>query len=156
MTATHASRMAGCRLHPMEKRSWKEDVPVSLRRGTEKVGSPEYELLEMVAILMSLSVVPKVAELFCEYRFGDAAVGKVTGATVWDMEDEKQMKEVKRRVMDEEHGRTFDKVIEMIWITSMMNEVKHWYLWGRVRRYCERGKDEMFKDEMFNGTLDLP
>ena len=78
---------------------------------------------------MSLSVVPKVAELFCEDRFGDAAVGKVTGATGWDMEDEKQMKEVKRRVMDEEHGRTFDKLIEMIWITSKMNEVKHRYLW---------------------------
>ena len=52
MTATHArSRMAGSRLHPKEKHSWKEDVPVSLRRGTEKVGFPEYELLEMVVIL---------------------------------------------------------------------------------------------------------
>ena len=156
MTATHASRMAGCRLHPMEKSSWKEDVSVSLRRGTEKVGSPKYELLEMVVILMSLSVVPKVAELSCEDRFGDAAVGNVTGATGWDKEEEKQMKEVKRRVMDEEHGRTFDKLMEMIWITSKMNEVKHRYLWGRVRRYCERGKDEMFKDEMFNATLDMP
>ena len=53
MTATHArSRMAGCRLHPMEKSSWKADVSVSLTRGTEKVDSPEHELLEMVVILM--------------------------------------------------------------------------------------------------------
>ena len=65
-------------------------------------------------------MVPKVAELCCEDRFGDAAVGKVTGAKGWDMEDEKQMKEVKRRVMDEEHGGTFYKLIEMIWITSKM------------------------------------
>ena len=46
----------------------------------------------MMVILMSLSMVPKVAELFCEDRFGDVAVGNVTGATCWDMEDEKQMK----------------------------------------------------------------
>ena len=156
MTSTHArSRMAGCRLHPMEKGSWKEDDSVSSRRGTEKVGSPEYELLEMVVIPMSLSVVPKVAELFCEDRFGHAAVGKVTGATGWDMEDEKQMKEVKRRVMDEEHGRTFDKLIVMIWIASKMNEVKHRSLLGQVRRQSERAKDEMFNDEMFGAKLDL-
>ena len=41
------------------------------------------------------------------------------------MEDEKQMKEVKRRVMDEEHGCTFDKLIDMISITTKMTEVKH-------------------------------
>ena len=96
-----------------------------------------------------------MAEWFCEDRCGDAAVGKVTGATGWDMEDEKQMKEVKRRLMDEEHGRTFDKLIDMIWITTKMTEVKHRYLLGRVRRYSERGKDEMLDGEMVNAKLDL-
>ena len=84
-------------------------------------------------------MVPKVAELFCEDRFGDAAVRKVTGAKGWDMEDEKQMKEVKRRVMDEEHGRTFYKLIG-----------------DESEGTTNRGKDEMFNDEMFNATLDLP
>ena len=41
------------------------------------------------------------------------AVGKANCVTGWDIEDEQQMKEVKRRVMDEEHGRTFDKLIEL-------------------------------------------
>ena len=96
-----------------------------------------------------------MVELFWEDKFGDAAVGKVTCATGSDMEDEKQMKEVKRRVIDEEHGRTFDKLIEMIWITSKMNEVKHRYSLGRVIRYSYRCKDEMFNDEMFNAKKDL-
>ena len=46
----------------MEKSSWKADVSVSLKRGTEKVGSPEHEMLEMVVIFLSLSMVPIVAE----------------------------------------------------------------------------------------------
>ena len=36
----------------MKKSSWKEDVSASLRRGKEKVVSPEYELLKMVVILV--------------------------------------------------------------------------------------------------------
>ena len=69
-----------------------------------------------VAILMSLDLVLvnfKVAELFCEDRFGDAAVGRAKCVTRWDVEDEKQMKESKRRVRYEEHGLTFDKLIEL-------------------------------------------
>ena len=48
-----------------------------------------------------------------EDKFGDAAVGKVKCATGWDLDNEKQMKEVNRRVRAEEHGRTFDKLIEL-------------------------------------------
>ena len=37
----------------------------------------------------------------------------VTCVLACHIEDEKQMKEVKRRVMDDEHGRMFDKLIEL-------------------------------------------
>ena len=67
---------------------------------------------EMAMIFMSLGVAPanfKVAELFCRNRFGDADVSMgfergiaVDCATGWDKEDEEQMEEVERRVLDEE------------------------------------------------------
>ena len=71
----------------------------------------------------------KVAELFCSNRFGDAAVDMgfehgfvVDYATGWDMEDEEQMQEVERRVMEEEPVlfigspmcRFCDKLIELV------------------------------------------
>ena len=71
----------------------------------EKVRSPgDDRSREKVMILMLLGVIlvnMKVAELFCEDRFGDAAVGDgfecglgVEHATGWNIEDEKFMKEM--------------------------------------------------------------
>ena len=57
-----------------------KDVSELMKRGAEKVSSPEDMLLEIVIILMSLGLVRvklKLAELFCEGRFGDAAVSRV-------------------------------------------------------------------------------
>ena len=59
----------------VEASSRVEDVSVLMKSGAEKVGSPENRSLETVTILMSLGLVLvnfKVAELFCEGRFGDA------------------------------------------------------------------------------------
>ena len=59
-----------------------------------------------------------MAELFCEDRFGDAAVDRANCVTRWDVEDEKQMKELKRRVRYEKHDLTFDKLIELMRVTG--------------------------------------
>ena len=109
---------------PVEMSSRMEDVSVLMKRGAEKVSSPEDGSRETVTILMSLGLVLvyfKVAELFYEDRFGDAAGGKANCATGWDIEDEKQMKEVTRRVRVEEHGRTFDS-------SAKMDENRGWFL----------------------------
>ena len=94
---------------------------------------------EIATILKSLGVAPvnfKVAELFCKNRFGDAAVDMglerglvVDYATGWDMEDEEQMKEVERRVLEEEPVlligspmcRSFDKLIEFARVTGRLH-----------------------------------
>ena len=89
-----------------------EDVSVSMKREAEKVESPNNELRETVTILMSWGLVLVNFEA-AEDRFGDAVVGKVNGATGWDIKGEKQKKEVERRVKAEEHGRTFDTLTEV-------------------------------------------
>ena len=82
-----------------------EVASVQMKSGTEKVCSPDDDRPpEMVMILMLLSVIlvnMTVAELFCEDRFGDAAVGDgfecglvVEHATGCDIKDEKLMKEI--------------------------------------------------------------
>ena len=82
-----------------------EDVSVHMKRGTERVRSPDDDRSrEIVMILMSCSVIlvnMTVAQLLCEDRFGDAAVGNgferglgVEHATGWDVEEDKQRKEM--------------------------------------------------------------
>ena len=105
LTATHAvGNAASSKAQRVETSSRMEDVSVSIKREPEIMGSSDNGSREVVRILRSLGLVPvnfKVAELFCRNSFGDAAVGKglkrglvVDCATGWDMEDEKQMKEV--------------------------------------------------------------
>ena len=136
-----------------------EDVSVSRTHGAEEMGPPDDGSREIATSLMSLGVAPvnfKVPELFCRNRFGDAAVDTgfepghvVDYATGWDMEDEEQMKEVERRVMEEEPVllvgspmcRSFDKLIELARVTSRLDENKHKDLLDRcVRhlRFCSR------------------
>ena len=114
----HAGGVGECsELLRAEASSQVQDVSVSMKRGVEKVGSQENESLEMVTMLMSLDFVLvnfKVAKLFCEDRFGDAAVARAKCATGWDIEGEEQMRGVKRRVVDEEHGLMINKLIELM------------------------------------------
>ena len=42
-----------------------------------------------------------------------------------------------------------------LWCLLLLSMMYFFLMWGRVRRYCERGKDEMFNDEMFNAKMDL-
>ena len=122
MTAMHArSDGEWSDFMPVEISSRMEDVSVLMKRGADQVSFPEDESRETVTILMSLGSVLvncKVAELFCGDRVDDAAVHKASWATGWDIEDERRMKEVKRRVMDEEHGRTSDKLFELMCVTG--------------------------------------
>ena len=121
MTGMHARDDGDCSdFRPVGVSSGMDDVSVSMKRRAEKVISPEDESRQIVTILMSsglvlVLVIFKVAELFCEDRFGDAAVDRVCCAIAWDIENETQMKEVKRRVMDDEHSRMFDKMIAACW-----------------------------------------
>ena len=108
-----------------------------MKRGAEKV---------TVTILMSLDLVLmnfKLAELFCEDKFGDVAVGRTTCAMGWDMKDEKQM-EVTRRVRDEDFGRAFDKLIELTRVTGRYL----CYLLERFKRHQERDGNEMNSTKM--------
>ena len=74
---------------------------------------------------MSLGVI-LVNFRLAEDRFGDAAVDRVDCATGWDMEDEKQMKEMDQCVVDGEPMssicssmcRPFDKLIEFTWVAG--------------------------------------
>ena len=109
---------------------------VSKMRGAEEVGPPDDGSRGLATILTSLGVALvnfKVAELFCSNRFGDAAVDvgfehglEVDYATGWDMEDEEQMQEVERRVMEEEPVlligsptcRSCDRLIELARVTG--------------------------------------
>ena len=73
--------------------------------------------------------------------------------TVWDTEDKKQTKEVKRRVMDEEHGRTFDMLIELTRVTG-----RNCCLLERFKRHEERDENEMSSarmDENRGGCLGM-
>ena len=63
------------------------DVSVLMRRGAEKVSSPDNEARQRVMILISLDFVlvsVKVAELFCADRFGDADVGRANCMRGWN------------------------------------------------------------------------
>ena len=60
----------------------------------------------------------KVIKLLCEDKFDDSATDTTNCVTDWDIDDEKQMKEVKRLVMDKDYGRTFDKLIELTRVTD--------------------------------------
>ena len=113
MTVTHAAGNAEIgESQQVETSSRLEDVSVSRKRGAEKIGPPDNGSHEILTILRSLGVAPvnfKVTDLFCKNNFGDAAVDMgferrlvVDCATGWYMEDEEQMKEVERRVMEEE------------------------------------------------------
>ena len=114
VTAIHAREKSACsEFQLVEANSRVEVVSVQMKRGTEKVRSPDDDRSrEIVMILMLLSVIlvnMTVAELVCEDRFGDAAVGDgfecglgVEHATGWDTEDEKLMKEMDQCVGDEE------------------------------------------------------
>ena len=86
---------------------------MSMKRGAEKassLGDPRSR--EVVTILLSLDLVLmnfRVAEVFCEDRFSDAVDvrGPESGlrvdcATGWVIEDERHVKEVQRRIVDEE------------------------------------------------------
>ena len=57
-------------------------------------------------------------ELLCEDRLDDSAADTANCVTDWDIEDEKQMTEVKRFVMNEAHGRVSDKLIELTRVTD--------------------------------------
>ena len=117
-----------------------------MKRRAEKVSSPDNESREIVRILMSSDLVLmdfKVAELLCEDRFGELAVGRANSVTVWVIEDEKLMKEIKRRVMDEERGRTFDMLIELTRVTG-----RNCYLLERFKRHEERDENEISSARM--------
>ena len=70
-------------------------------------------------------------------------------ATGWDMEDVEQMKEVERRIIEEElvlligslMCRSFGKWIELLPVAGELNEVKHkdpLYHCARHHRFCFR------------------
>ena len=90
-----------------------EYVSVSMKPGAEEASSlGDDRSREVVAILVSLDGVLmnfRVAEVCCEDRFSDAVDvrGLVSGlrvdcATGWVIEDERHVKEVQRRIVDEE------------------------------------------------------
>ena len=126
VTAMHARDDGECsESQPVEMISPMEDVSVHMKRGTERVRSPDDDRSrEIVMILMSCTV----SQLLCEDRFGDAAVGNglerglgVEHATGWDVEDDKQRKEDGQCIVDEKTvssicssmRRSFDKLIEI-------------------------------------------
>ena len=149
MTAMHsAGNTESSKSQSAETSSRMEDV--SGRGNVERrgMGPPDDGSREMATVLMSLGVAPvifKVAELCCN-KFGDAFVeigferGLVVAcATGRSKKDEEQMKEVERRVMDEEPVLligsplcwTFGTLIELTRVTGSLDEVKHTYLLER-------------------------
>ena len=97
--APTVERAQGTEFQMVEANSRVEVVSVQMKRGTEKVRSPDDDgSREIVVFLMLCSVIlvnMTVAELFCEDRFGGAAVGDGfecglgEHATGWDIEDKK-------------------------------------------------------------------
>ena len=150
MTATHARSGVECsKFLLVEASCWVDDVSVSMKRRAEKVSSPEDESLEIVTLLVSLDLGSvlvnfNVAELFCEDRFGDAAVDRVCCAAGWDIEDEEQTSGVRRRDVDEKHGIMFDELFERMQVTGR-------YLCRmpqESRRHEEREENEMSSAKM--------
>ena len=150
MAVTHAvgnAESSGSQM--VETSSRMEEVLVPRKRGTEEMVPLDDGLREMATSLMSLSVAPvnfNVAELLRRKRFSDAVFehGLAVGhATVWDMEDEEQMKEGERRVMEEELVLliaspmccSFGKLIELARVTDKLDEVKQEHLLERCVRH---------------------
>ena len=96
----HAIDEGGCsEFQLVEANSRVEVVSVQMKRGTEKVRSPDddrsREILMILILLSMILVNMTVAEFVCEDTFGDAAVHdgfecgpRVEHATGWDTEDE--------------------------------------------------------------------
>ena len=128
MTAMHAGSDGECsESPPVEASSQVEDVSESTKPGTERASSPENKSLEILTD-----------------RFGDAADDRACCATGCDMEHEEPKKRVKRRVVDEAHGRIFNKLIEQAHVTGGYLS----YLLERCRKHEERDENETSSENM--------